>query len=112
MAFLPFSARLTSIPEVGENIGLGTLALCCLKPSMSFSQVLLLSEFVFLSVSKENRIYDLGISWSFALFCACWRTRFVVDVGSVTAQTIVASNSDPERHHLSKSNTCIISALE
>lgn len=54
----------------------------------------------------------LGISWSFALFCACWRTRFVVDVGSVTAQTIVASNSDPERHHLSKSNTCIISALE
>lgn len=112
MAFLPFSARLTSIPEVGENIGLGTLALCCLKPSMSFSQVLLLSEFVFLSVSKENRIYDLGISWSFALFCACWRTRFVVDVGSVTAQIIVASNSDPERHHLSKSNTCIISALE
>lgn len=112
MAFLPFSARLTSIPEVGEYIGLGTLALCCLKPSMSFSQVLLLSEFVFLSVSKENRIYDLGISWSSALFCACWRTRFVVDVGSVTAQTIVASNSDPERHHLSKSNTCIISALE
>lgn len=44
---------------------------------------------------------DLVISWHSARFCACQLTRFVVDVGSVTAQTIVASNSDSERHYLS-----------
>lgn len=47
------------------------------------------------------KLDDLVISWSSVRFCACWITRFVVDVGSVSAQTIVASNSDSERHYLS-----------
>lgn len=46
------------------------------------------------------------------MVCACWRTRLVVDVGSVSAQRIVASNSNPQRHHLSNTNACIISSLE
>lgn len=44
---------------------------------------------------------DLVISWRSARFCVCQITRFVVAVGSVTAQTVVASNSDSERHYLS-----------
>lgn len=46
------------------------------------------------------------------MVCACGRTRLVVDVGSVSAQRIVAGNSNPQRHHLSNSDACLISALE
>lgn len=62
-------------------------------------------------LTRKIELGDLVISWSSAMVCACWRTRLVVDVGSVSAQRIVASNSNPQRYHLSNTDACIISAL-
>lgn len=36
----------------------------------------------------------------------------MLDVGSVSAQRIVAGDSNPQRHHLSNTTACLISALE
>lgn len=69
------------------SVGFGTLALFLPQAKYAIFSSLIVSLNLFPYLSNE--FIELGclemeISWSSALLCACWRTRFVIDVGSVT----------------------------
>lgn len=69
------------------SVGFGTLALFLPQAKYATFPSLIVSLNLFPYLSNE--LIELGglemeISWSSALLCACWRTRFVIDVGSAT----------------------------
>lgn len=69
------------------SVGFGTLALFLPQAKYAIFPSLIVSLNLFPYLSNE--FIELGglemeISWSSAPLCACWRTRFVINVGSVT----------------------------
>lgn len=97
------------------SVGFGTLALFLPQAKYATFPSLIVSLNLFPYLSNE--FIELGglemeISWSSALLCARWRTRFVIDVGSVTLLLRkLASKRDPERQHFCNAAACIVSAL-